>query len=226
MNICVGNLAFTTIDQDLHELFEAYGTVDTVQIMTDRETGQSSRAQARTTVGQYGFKPRCLPAQPYPARSRREVKHHVRIPPDLQRFERAFVVTRVPSCSLVGMINPTSRSPVSTTPTDFPGLLVLPRVCARRPGLGYLRDLPCFGATLLPSVPSPLRREEEQRHLSYVPAPRGFPQHNSASASPATPHQFPLWKHTFPPQIIQVLLPIGRRMVRAAFSGTRWCQLL
>ena len=79
--------------------------------------------------------------------------------------------------------------PVSTTPTDFPGSLVIPRVCARRPGLGCLRDLPCFGSTLLPSVPSPLRREEERRHPRYVSAPRGFPQQNSASAPPATQHQ-------------------------------------
>jgi len=75
---------------------------------------------------------------------------------------------------------------------DFPGALVLPRVCARQPGLGCLRDLPCFGSTLLPSVPSPLRREEDERHPRYVPTPRGFPQHNSASAPPATPHQLPL----------------------------------
>ena len=52
--------------------------------------------------------------------------------------------------------------PVSTTPADFPGALVIPQVCARRPGLGCPRDLPCFGSTLLPGVPSPLRREEER----------------------------------------------------------------
>ena len=82
--------------------------------------------------------------------------------------------------------------PVSTTPTDFPGALVIPRVCARRPGLGCRRDLPCFAPTLLPSVPSPLRREEEQRHPRYIPAPRGFPQQNNASAPPATQRQLPL----------------------------------
>jgi hypothetical protein len=82
--------------------------------------------------------------------------------------------------------------PVSTPPTDFPGTLVIPRVCARRPGLGCRRDLPCFETTLLPSVPSPLRREEEQRHPSTIPAPRGFPQQNNASAPPATQHQLPL----------------------------------
>jgi hypothetical protein len=72
--------------------------------------------------------------------------------------------------------------PVSTTPTDFPGALVIPRVCARRLGLGCRRDLPCFGSTLLPSVPSPLRREEERRYPRHFTAPKGFPQQNSASA--------------------------------------------
>jgi RNA recognition motif-containing protein len=37
----VGNLAFTATEQDLRQLFEPYGTVATVRIMTDRETGRS-----------------------------------------------------------------------------------------------------------------------------------------------------------------------------------------
>jgi RNA recognition motif-containing protein len=37
----VGNLAFTTTEQGLRQLFEPYGTVKTVRIMTDRETGRS-----------------------------------------------------------------------------------------------------------------------------------------------------------------------------------------
>ncbi len=41
MNIFVGNLAFTTTEQDLRQLFEPYGTVETVRMMTDRETGRS-----------------------------------------------------------------------------------------------------------------------------------------------------------------------------------------
>ena len=41
MNIFVGNLAFTTTEQDLRQLFESYGTVETIRIMTDRETGRS-----------------------------------------------------------------------------------------------------------------------------------------------------------------------------------------
>ena len=39
MNIFVGNLAFTATDQDLRQLFEPYGTVDTIDVITDRETG-------------------------------------------------------------------------------------------------------------------------------------------------------------------------------------------
>ena len=33
MNIFVGNLAFTTTEQELRQLFEPYGTVDTIRIM-------------------------------------------------------------------------------------------------------------------------------------------------------------------------------------------------
>jgi len=40
MNIFVGNLAFTTTDQELRTCFEAYGTVETVRIMTERDTGR------------------------------------------------------------------------------------------------------------------------------------------------------------------------------------------
>src|SRR5215831_13712013 len=40
MNIFVGNLAFTTTDQELRTCFEAYGAVETVRIMTDRDTGR------------------------------------------------------------------------------------------------------------------------------------------------------------------------------------------
>ena len=41
MNIFVGNLAFSTTDHDLRQLFEPYGEVDTINIITDRYTGQS-----------------------------------------------------------------------------------------------------------------------------------------------------------------------------------------
>jgi RNA recognition motif-containing protein len=39
MNIFVGNLACTATDEDLRQLFEPYGTVDTINVMSDRETG-------------------------------------------------------------------------------------------------------------------------------------------------------------------------------------------
>ena len=41
MNIFVGNLACTVTDQDLRQLFELYGIVDTIEVITDRETGSS-----------------------------------------------------------------------------------------------------------------------------------------------------------------------------------------
>ena len=40
MNIFVGNLAYTTTEAELSQLFEAYGVVRRVQIMQDRETGR------------------------------------------------------------------------------------------------------------------------------------------------------------------------------------------
>ena len=41
MNIYVRNIAFTATTQDLRQLFESYGAVDTINIITDRDTGQS-----------------------------------------------------------------------------------------------------------------------------------------------------------------------------------------
>ena len=41
MNIYVGNLAFSTTDHDLRQLFEPYGEVDTINLITDKYTGQS-----------------------------------------------------------------------------------------------------------------------------------------------------------------------------------------
>jgi len=39
VNFCVGNLACTTTPQDLRQLFEWYGTVDSIHVMTDRRGG-------------------------------------------------------------------------------------------------------------------------------------------------------------------------------------------
>ena len=41
MNIYVGNLAFTTTDYDLRQLFEPYGAVDEIRVIMDRDTGRS-----------------------------------------------------------------------------------------------------------------------------------------------------------------------------------------
>ncbi len=40
-NIFVGNLSFNTSEDELRQVFEAYGQVDRVSILTDRETGRS-----------------------------------------------------------------------------------------------------------------------------------------------------------------------------------------
>jgi cold-inducible RNA-binding protein len=40
-NIFVGNLSFNTSEDELRRLFEAYGKVDRVSILTDRDTGRS-----------------------------------------------------------------------------------------------------------------------------------------------------------------------------------------
>ena len=40
-NLYVGNLPFTTTDEDLREAFSAYGTVARAQVISDRETGRS-----------------------------------------------------------------------------------------------------------------------------------------------------------------------------------------
>jgi len=40
-NIFVGNLDFNTSEEELRHLFEPYGQVDRVSILTDRETGRS-----------------------------------------------------------------------------------------------------------------------------------------------------------------------------------------
>ena len=41
MNIFVGNLAFSATDHDLRQLFEPYGVVDKIHVITDRDTGRS-----------------------------------------------------------------------------------------------------------------------------------------------------------------------------------------
>src|SRR4051812_12517781 len=40
-NIFVGNLSFGATEDSVRALFEAYGTVDRVNLITDRDTGQA-----------------------------------------------------------------------------------------------------------------------------------------------------------------------------------------
>lgn len=39
-NIYVGNLPFTATEEQIHELFGTYGTVERVTLITDRDTGR------------------------------------------------------------------------------------------------------------------------------------------------------------------------------------------
>ena len=40
MNIFVSNLPYTATEDEVRQLFEGYGSVDTVRLMTDRDTGR------------------------------------------------------------------------------------------------------------------------------------------------------------------------------------------
>ena len=60
-NIFVGNLSYQTTQDDLHAAFAAYGNVERVNIVTDRDTGQargfafvemSEAAAAQTAISQ------------------------------------------------------------------------------------------------------------------------------------------------------------------------------
>ena len=77
---------------------------------------------------------------------------------------------------------------LSPTPPAFPGLLVIPEVFARRPGLGCQGERPCFRSVLLPDAPSPLRREEKRG----TPVSPRYPwpsstEHGVGSSSSLTP---------------------------------------
>jgi cold-inducible RNA-binding protein len=61
----VGNLAFQTTTQDLEQLFAQAGTVESAQIIEDRDTGQSkgfafvemsTEAEAASAIGQFNGK--------------------------------------------------------------------------------------------------------------------------------------------------------------------------
>jgi RNA recognition motif-containing protein len=40
MNVFVGNLPFSATEDEVADLFATYGTVDTVRLITDRDTGR------------------------------------------------------------------------------------------------------------------------------------------------------------------------------------------
>jgi len=61
LTIFVGNLALTTTEQDLRHLFEPYGTVETVRMMTDRATGRSRLAGRTLTVNEAHQREPCQP---------------------------------------------------------------------------------------------------------------------------------------------------------------------
>jgi RNA recognition motif-containing protein len=59
MKLFVGNFAFSTTEDDLRELFQPYGNVESVAVVTDRDTGRSrgfgfvempDRAQAEKAI--------------------------------------------------------------------------------------------------------------------------------------------------------------------------------
>jgi cold-inducible RNA-binding protein len=41
MKLFVGNFAFSTTEEDLRELFQPFGNVESVAVVTDRDTGRS-----------------------------------------------------------------------------------------------------------------------------------------------------------------------------------------
>jgi cold-inducible RNA-binding protein len=60
-NIFVGNLSYQTTQEDLHAAFSSYGSVERVNIVTDRDTGQprgfafvemTERRDAETAISQ------------------------------------------------------------------------------------------------------------------------------------------------------------------------------
>ena len=57
-NIYVGNLPFDATEDQLRGLFEAYGPVDKVSIVTDRDTGQP-RGHAASTDRRYELARSC-----------------------------------------------------------------------------------------------------------------------------------------------------------------------
>jgi len=65
MNIFIGNLAFTTTEEELAQLFHPYGEIASVRIMTDRDKGRSRVAHSmscffsKTSYERCGFSMGC-----------------------------------------------------------------------------------------------------------------------------------------------------------------------
>ena len=62
MKLYVGNLAFQTTDQDLQDLFSQVGSVESISLVTDRDTGRSrgfgfvemgSRAEGEAAINKF-----------------------------------------------------------------------------------------------------------------------------------------------------------------------------
>ena len=53
-NIYVGNLPFSTTEEEVRNMFSAYGAVDNVSLIADRETGAAARIWIRRDVERRG----------------------------------------------------------------------------------------------------------------------------------------------------------------------------
>lgn len=81
-NIYVGNLPFSANEDQIRELFSAYGTVESVNLITDRETGRlrgfgfvdmsSGGEDAITALNQHELDGRTLTVNPAKPRQERE----------------------------------------------------------------------------------------------------------------------------------------------------------
>jgi hypothetical protein len=101
--------------------------------------------------------------------------------------------------------------PVSPAPPDFTSSAYTGGR-ARQLGLGCERHLPCFGSVLLPHVPSPLRREENQGLIPALrPCSRAFPTKTVSRLLQCSRHRLPSG-------------PFSRRFFRCSLCyGPRGC---
>ena len=50
MKLFVGNFSFSTTEADLQSLFAPYGNIESVTVVTDRQTGRSRGCTGRVSV--------------------------------------------------------------------------------------------------------------------------------------------------------------------------------